>query len=249
MANQNSKNKTNTKKQNSQNKNNTNGKKVSAKKTNTNSKKIVPKEKVKKENVESKKNTKVEVKETTVLPEKTLVVKEETKKEKKSFELTSKQKDIILILLVVVLLVVALIVTSIKSPKLDVELPLALEGEPGFTEIAYKDYETKLSEEKAFLVVIVKDGCGYCEAYEPILKEVSTEYNVPINYINLSNLTQDEYNSLSKSNSYLRTKKWGTPTTLLLYGNAVVDSISGYVEKEELVSFIKENIKVDSNEQ
>lgn len=168
------------------------------------------------------------------------------KKEKKSFTLTSKQKDIILILLVVVLLIVALVLTNHKEPKLDIELPVTLTGETGFTEITYNQYEEKVNNNDMFLVVIVRDGCGYCEAYEPIVEKVANDYNLPFYYINLSNLTREESEKLTTTNKYLkRKKKWGTPTTLFMYGENIVDSIGGYVEEEDFVSFVKENFKVE----
>ncbi len=170
-----------------------------------------------------------------------------SKPKRSEFKLTSKQRDIVLVLLVIVLLIVAMIITINKNPKLDIDLPVSLEGDAGFTEISYSEYEEKLQQEKAFLVVIVKDGCDYCSAYEPVLEEVAKEYSIPINYINLTNLNNDEQSELVQSNTYLKNKKWGTPTTLLLYGDIVVDSISGYVEKDTLVSFIEENIKVDNS--
>ena len=168
-------------------------------------------------------------------------------KEKKSFSLTSKQKDLILILLVVVLLVVALFVTMKKTPKLDIELPITLQREVGFTEITYSEYEEKMNAKEPFLVVIVRDGCGYCEMYEPIVEEVANEYRLPIYYINMTNLNNDEYTALGTSNSYFKKNqgKWGTPTTLFMYGNSVIDSIPGYVDKDEFVKFVKENFKVE----
>ncbi len=181
--------------------------------------------------------------------EKTSTPKESTKKEtKKEFKLTSKQKDIVLVLLAVVLLVVAFVVTGNKAPKVNIELPVALEGEAGFNEITYSEYVEKMNEEKPFLVIIIKDGCGYCEAYTPIVKEVAEEYNLPIYYINLTNITEEEYTALSKSNSYLKSQQWGTPTTLLMSGNTVVGSISGYVDKDTFVKdMINKYIKVEDN--
>ena len=226
--------------QNSKNKKNNNKKKVAT--NNVSNKK--EKELKKVESVETKE---VEVKEVKVQPKE---VKENVSSsvEEKSFKLTSRQKDIILVLLVVVLLIVAMIVTAVKNPKLDIELPVSLSGEAGYTSLAYSEYEEKINNEETFLVVIVKDGCGYCEAYIPILKEVAEEYQIPINYINLTDLTSEEQQKLVQSNSYLKTREWGTPTTLLLYGNKVINSIGGYVEKDTLVNFVKENIKVSTNE-
>ena len=194
--------------------------------------------------VETKKNVeKKEVKVEEITPN----VQEKVVKEKKSFSLTSRQKDLILILLVVVLLIVALFVTMKKEPELDIELPIALQGEAGFTEITYSEYEEKMNTEAPFLVVVVRDGCGYCEMYEPILEEVAGEYKIPIYYINMSNLSSEEYTALGTSNSYFKKNqgKWGTPTTLFMYGKSVIDSISGYVEKDEFVDFVKENFKVE----
>lgn len=232
-------------KQNTKNKTNKNQKN---KTTNTGSKKVNTNEKVKKDikkEVEVKEIKKeVEVKEVKK-EEKKVVTPAEKKEEKKSFKLTSKQKDIVLILLVVVLLIVAGIVTSVKKEKVDIELPAVVEGEAGTRTITYSEYEELMASNKPFLAVVINDGCHYCEMYEPIVEEVANEYGIPVNYINLAKLSSDEYNSLSNSNSYLRTKKWGTPTTLFMVGNKVIDSIGQYVDKDTFVSFIKENIKVD----
>ena len=242
MANQSSKNK-NTKKVNNKGGQNKNTNKQNTKKVDT--KASVKKENAKK--VETKNIVHEEVKVKEIVPKVEEVKEEKVVKEKKSFSLTSKQKDLILILLVVVLLVVALFVTMKKTPKLDIELPITLQGEVVFTEITYSEYEEKMNAKEPFLVVIVRDGCGYCEMYEPIVEEVANEYRLPIYYINMTNLNNDEYTALGTSNSYFKKNqgKWGTPTTLFMYGNSVIDSIPGYVDKDEFVKFVKENFKVE----
>ena len=241
MANKNQKN--NKSKQTNVKKTNNNKNNDKAKQVNTTKKETAPKKEEKIEKVEKVVEVVEEKKEKTSIP------KESTKKEtKKEFKLTSKQKDIVLVLLAVVLLVVAFVVTGNKAPKVNIELPVALEGEAGFNEITYSEYVEKMNEEKPFLVIIIKDGCGYCEAYTPIVKEVAEEYSLPIYYINLTNITEEEYTALSKSNSYLKSQQWGTPTTLLMSGNTVVGSISGYVDKETFVKdMIDKYIKVEDN--
>lgn len=220
-----------------------NQKKKTSKKNTTkknNTKKVVKEEvnKIEKERKETLEVKKVEPKKETV----------EAKKEKtkKSFQLTAKEKDIVLILLVVVLLIVGLIVSTVKKDtSADIELPAEITGQVGFNEIKYSEYEEKMANNDLFMVIIVRDGCGYCEMYEPIVKKVAEEYKVPISYINLTNLTDEERSALSTSNSYLKNKKWGTPTTLFMYGSKVIDSIGGYVEEDTFVEFLKKNIKVD----
>ena len=232
MANNNTKKKNTNNKKNNQKKVDTSKKVNEVKNNNKENKRVTPKEEVKVEKVEA--TPKVE----TV----------KVKKEKKKFELTSKQRDIILVLLVVVVLMIALILTGEKKPELNIELPIALSGEAGFTEITYSEYDEKLNTEAPFVVVLVRDGCDWCTEYKPILTEVADEYSLPIYYINLSNLTSEESSALSKSNSYLKKEQWGTPTTLFIYGNTVVDSIGGYVDKDTFVEFAKENFVVDNNE-
>lgn len=195
-------------------------------------------------NNEYKRNNKREEIKVTEIKEDKTVAKKTDEKVKKSFSLTSKQKDIILVLLVVVLLIVGLVLTTPKKEKLDIELPVALSGETGFTEITYEQYKEKVANNDLFLVVIVRDGCGYCEMYEPIVEEVANEYKLPVYFINLTNLSSEDVDDLSSTNKYLKKNKWGTPTTLFMYGENIVDSISGYVEKDSFVSFVKENFKV-----
>ena len=224
-------------KQNSKNKTNKNQKNKTA---NTNNNKKV----VAKENTKEEVKKEVEVKEIKKDEKKVAPVKEE-KTEKKSFKLTSKQKDIVLILLVVVLLAVAAIVTSTKKDEINIDLPAVVIGEAGTKTITYSEYEDLMNSENPFLVVIIQDGCSHCISFEPIVDEVANEYKIPVNYLNLSTLSSEEYSSLSKSNSYLRTKEWGTPTTLFMYKDKVIDSLGGETNKDSFAKFVKENIKVD----
>lgn len=238
--------------------NNSNKNKKNTNKVNTNSKKNAPKKdgnkntKVVTNGANKKNEVKKDIKkEVSKIEVPKFEKKEEVHKEevvtKKKFGLTSLQKDIVLGVLVVILLVVAGLVTSNKEEKVDIELPVALAGEAGFNEITYSDYLNKIESNEPFLVVIVKDGCGYCEMYEPILEEVAGEYNLPINYINLTNISEDEYSDLAKSNSYLKKNQWGTPTTLFMVGDTVVDSIGGYVDKDKFLEFVNDNFVVNND--
>ena len=156
---------------------------------------------------------------------------------------------IIVLSVVVVFLVTACILTGAKrEDKLDIELPVAVEGEAGTKTISYTEYEELMNSNKPFLMVIIQDGCGYCEMYEPVVEEVANELGIPVNYLNLTNLSSEESNKLSKSNSYLKKNQWGTPTTLFMVGDKVIDSIDQYVEKDDFLDFVEKNIRVDVNE-
>ena len=51
-------------------------------------------------------------------------------------------------------------------------------------------------------------------------------------------------NKLSTTNNYLKRNEWGTPTTLFMLGDRVLDSIGGYVEKSSIEAFIEGKVVV-----
>lgn len=161
-----------------------------------------------------------------------------------------KKQDIILVAGVVVIIIIAILVmNTMNTPK--VELPLVLTGEEtALTKIDYSTYEQKKENGDNFIIVIERTGCSYCEMYMPVLEQVAPEYSIPIYYIDTADLTEDEYNALEESNTYLKRNKWGTPTTLLMSGSTVVDSLSGYVEKDTFVKeIIDGNIAIEEKEE
>ena len=103
-------------------------------------------------------------------------------------------------------------------------------------------YETFVNNGDAFIVVIERAGCGYCIQYMPIVEEVAKEKKIPLYYIDTDTLESSEMESLSTSNSYLKKNQWGTPTTLFMLGNRVLDAIGGYVEKDSVLAFLKDRV-------
>ncbi len=151
-----------------------------------------------------------------------------------------------LILIGAVLLIVVLALFSDKGTKAyeDVEYPLTLNGKAGLNQITYNEYKEFVSSEEAFIVIIERAGCSYCIQYMPIVESVANEKNIPIYYIDTDTLTKEEFNELSSTNSYLKRNEWGTPTTLFMLGNRVLDTIGGLVEKETFESFLDGKVVV-----
>lgn len=144
------------------------------------------------------------------------------------------------ILIGAVLLIVLIGIFSSKGTKAmeDVEYPLTLSGKAGLNQITYSDYKNLVDNGEAFILIIERAGCGYCQMYMPIIEEIVKEKKISILYIDTDTLTEEEFNELSTKNAYLKRNNWGTPTTLLMLGNRVLDSIGGYVEKETVLSFL-----------
>jgi len=149
-----------------------------------------------------------------------------------------KKSDFILIGVVLLIIVVAMFSSKGTIAEEEVDYPLTLAGEAGLHQITYSQYEEKVENGDAFIVVIERAGCGYCVQYMPIVEEVANEKKIPIYYIDTDTLSSDEYTELSTTNNYLKRNDWGTPTTLFMLGERVLDSIGGYVEKDTVLSFI-----------
>ena len=127
-----------------------------------------------------------------------------------------KKSDFILIGLVLVIIVVAIFSTRGTKAEDEIEYPLTLTGEVGLNQITYSDYKKMVEDGDAFVVVIERAGCGYCQMYMPILEEYVKEKQIAVTYIDTDTLTEDEFNELSTTNKYLKKNNWGTPTTLFM---------------------------------
>ena len=149
-----------------------------------------------------------------------------------------KKTDFILIGVVMLIIVTAMFFTKGTIAEEEINYPLTLAGEAGLHQITYNDYEEKVENGDAFIVIIERAGCSYCVQYMPIVEEVANEKKIPIYYIDTDTLSQDEYTELSTTNNYLKRNDWGTPTTLFMLGSRVIDSIGGYVDKDSVLSFI-----------
>ena len=153
-----------------------------------------------------------------------------------------KKTDFILIGVVLILIVVGIVSSRGTEALEEIKFPLELSGEVGLHEVTYDEYEKMVNDGNAFIVVIERTGCGYCQKYMPLLEEVANEKKIAITYINTDNLSEEEMNKLSTTNKYLKRNEWGTPTTLFMLGDRIVDSISGYVEKESIEAFVKDRV-------
>ena len=114
--------------------------------------------------------------------------------------------------------------------------------------IDYEEYNELLESEDYFFIAIGRTGCGYCDKYKPVLKEVSDDLELPIHYIDIADLEEDEIEEFSTSNEFLKSNEWGTPTTLILNKDKVIASQQGYVDTKELKEFIKKYVKLDGEE-
>ena len=116
-----------------------------------------------------------------------------------------KKTDIALIVVVVLVIIVGIFAFGKNTEaKIEYELPLTLEGNSGLSEITYTEYKEKMESEKPFIVIIERTTCSHCINYMPVAEQFASDYNIPIYYINTDNLSQDEFTSLQKSNTFFK---------------------------------------------
>ena len=156
-----------------------------------------------------------------------------------------KKSDIALILGVIVVVIISIF--AFQDTEAKVEEPVVLSDDfAEVKQISYDEYDTMLSEEKTFILVISREGCGYCDMYLPIIKEVAEEEQLPIYSVDLATFSEEESLAFTESNSFLKKGDWGTPTTLILRGSEVIDELSGYTEKESVIEFFDKSISSDN---
>ena len=154
-----------------------------------------------------------------------------------------KKTDIALILGVIVVIIISIFAFSSNSNK--IEKPILLEDDfTGLKQIKYSEYSDLVENDSKFILLIEREGCSYCEAFEPIIEETTLEKEIPVYKVDIAEFSDDDINNFYESNRFLKKGDWGTPTTLVLQGDQVIDTLEGYVEKDELVEFLDENVEV-----
>lgn len=105
----------------------------------------------------------------------------------------------------------------------------------GYIEISYNDFNNKKEAEDTFPLVIGSSSCSACAMYKPVMEQFISDYQVEVFYIDLSKLTDEEYNKLKTEISFS-----GTPTTVFYEQGKLT---SYYDRIDEAVSIDKVKIK------
>lgn len=88
------------------------------------------------------------------------------------------------------------------------------EDESDIEFINYSDYQKIINNKESAIVVVVRDGCYYCEQYESVVEKIHENYFTPVYYYENDN----------------NIEVTGTPTTFVIKNGEIVDTIIGYYE-------------------
>lgn len=108
--------------------------------------------------------------------------------------------------------------------------------------INYATFKKLYNSDDTFTIIFTQTTCGYCAQFKPVINEYAGKNNIPVYYMDIDTLEEDDYNELLSSISYFsENSDWGTPTTLALKNKKVVASQSGYTDStSDLDKFFKQ---------
>ena len=110
--------------------------------------------------------------------------------------------------------------------------------------ISYSEYKEIINSDTQQIVVIGQSGCKYCMLAKPALLSIASNYNIKINYFNMTSLQEsDNSESLTQefnsSLDYLNNDGWGTPLMLIVKNGEVISASNGFISEETYVKFLK----------
>lgn len=117
------------------------------------------------------------------------------------------------------------------------------------TEIDAKKFKELLNGEEISLIYLAMPTCGHCAQQQPIMKQLVSEYDFTVNYLNVSAITNEESDEVYKTYAEMQKKEYSldgvrTPTILLVQKGKVLDMNLGTMTLEKLVEFIEQYVKI-----
>ncbi len=107
------------------------------------------------------------------------------------------------------------------------------------TSITIDEYlDKKKNDEKYSIIYIGRPTCSHCEIQKPIMEYLVYKYGVEISYLDTDTLDEDGFTKLQSSDDFFK-EGWGTPLTMIVKGDKMVDYIEGEASIEEMTKLFK----------
>lgn len=150
---------------------------------------------------------------------------------KKFVEFVKKYKVILIIIVVATILNILVVYAGVKDST--------NKSDSGKITAGYVHYWIEQSKQDGALVtVFCQDGKKYCTEYEPIVRQIATDYNLPIYWVDLGSITDVEFQELIGTYEDLGNIK--IPYTFITQKGKKVSGIEGSLDSESLLKALKE---------
>ena len=106
-------------------------------------------------------------------------------------------------------------------------------------EINFNELTKLIKEEKSFILEVYQDGCSHCSVFNPRFKAVLNEYEVNAKAINMTNLSNKEYEEFKEIFGIL-----STPTVIFIengFEKTKINRLVGEASKKEIIRKLKQN--------
>ena len=131
---------------------------------------------------------------------------------------------------------------------LGVSIYLMLGEKSNIRIIKYNEFLSKSKENDYTVFLLAIDGCTHCQMYKPIVNEIAKMYDFEAFYLDVDEITKDEFDYLHDNVSALMNEYSDddepvipTPTTIIFKDGQEVASKIGNIGKEGFI-----NLLVDS---
>lgn len=104
--------------------------------------------------------------------------------------------------------------------------------------ITMDEFQSIIKESKDNVIMIGRPTCSYCVQTIPVLEQIASEKNIDIYYLNIDNITAEEYASLGETFDEL--KSFGTPFILITNNNRLISYQEGYLPYGDMKAFFEE---------
>lgn len=103
-------------------------------------------------------------------------------------------------------------------------------------------YLELLKKDEISILLIGRSSCEYCHIAEPILQNISKEYDLNINYLSTDNFSEEDKIKFLNSSDYFKERKGiATPTLIILKNNKYINLVEGLNTKDGYIEFFKSN--------
>lgn len=115
--------------------------------------------------------------------------------------------------------------------------------------IDYETYLKLLDNDDTNVVIVGEAGCEYCISVKPILNNISKAYKIDINYLDVSDMNQEQLKEffdrlpdLGYNNEKLETDgTFSMPTMLIIKDGKITSYLEEVKSLEEYISYLREN--------
>lgn len=110
-----------------------------------------------------------------------------------------------------------------------------------FTVLNANSFITTFNSTDTNIIFWGRETCNISVEEVEILNKIITDYEYKINYLDIENVTDDEYKTLSNLDEFIADYLWTTPIIIITKDGKIIDSKVGYTDYDSLVKFFKNN--------